>query len=271
MKKASIIAAALWILIFSVGCKSPDQIEQDVRDSKSTQEIVIKQELEREIRTLSIVGVGKVDVTPDVATITLRATSIDATAEQVREKNYEEISAVLAAIKACGIQDNHIKTQEAIIFPMHDNDKAPSEITGYTATNTIVVHVNNVRDTGEVVMAAMQAGANELLQVEFHLSDDTDAYMQALAAAVAIAQGKAEVMAPALGATLNGPGTVVENINATLNNNVVSYETPLDAEQAGSSNILTTPLQAGQITVTAQVTIEYMLKYPMLPTPTPAA
>lgn len=269
MKRAGIILAVLMVFGTSIGCKSPDQIEQDVQNSKSAQEIIIKQELEREVRTLSVTGTGKVDATPDVATVALSVSVIDATVEEAQLKNNEQMSAVLAAMKARGIQDKDIKTQEVTIFPIHDNEKAPNEITGYTASNTITIRLYKVADTGEVITEAMQAGANELLHVEFHLLDETQAYQKALSAAVNSAQEKAEIMAAALGVSLNGPGAVVENINAAPEySGVVSYETLPATEQITS--IVTAPLQAGQITVTAEVTVEYMLKYPAAPAPVPA-
>lgn len=271
MKKWLVVGCCLlFILTAILGCKSPDQVEQDVRDSKTTQEIVFKQELEREVRTAKVIGVGKVVVTPDVATVELSVSVQAPTAEEAQQRNSEQMAAVLEVIKQRGIRDENIKTQEVAVYPVQDTEKNAAEIIGYSASNTINIRIHRVNATGEVVAAAMQAGANELLHVEFHLLDETEAYKEALIAAVEDAQQKAEVLVGPLGADLNGPGFVTESTNFSQDsNNIVRYETQITGEQVDGSSILETPLQAGQITVMAEVTVEYMLKYPATPVPTP--
>ncbi|MDR1619541.1 MAG: SIMPL domain-containing protein, partial [Clostridiales bacterium] len=183
MKKLLLLALCGAALL-ALGCKTPDEIEEDVRSGITTQEIVIKQELEREKRTLTVTGVGTMEIEPDVALVELSVSVQGATAEEAQALNGEVMSAVLLAIKENGILDENIKTRMVAVLPVRGVDKDAGDIVGYTAANTISITIIHVKRTGEIVSAAMQAGANELVSIEFHLQDETEAYREALAKAV---------------------------------------------------------------------------------------
>lgn len=271
MKKIALLSACLLILAVGIGCKSPEQIEEAAKENKTVQEIVFRQELEREERTLTVYGTGKVNATPDVAAVELTVSVQESTAEAAQSKNNETMAAVLETLKSMGVKDDDIKTQEVTVFPIQDAEKQSGEITGYSATNTIHVSIYTVRNTGEIVAAAMQAGANELVHVEFHLLDETEAYKEALAAAVEDARQKADVMATSLSVDLNGPGSVQESTNlVTEANSLITYPSELMGLDTEAGEVSATPLQAGLISVTAEVTVVYMLRYPATATPTPA-
>lgn len=264
MKKALLCILLCIMLSAAAGCKSPEEINQAEQQQKpgTQQEIVIKQELETEQRILTVAGNGNVDAQPDVATVQLSVFVQSKTVEEAQTQNSQQMEAVLAAIKTMGIKDENIQTQEVTIYPIQDYDKNPPAITGYRATNTITVEIRDVKITGELIAAALQAGANEILNVEFHLLDETEAYQEALAAAVADAYAKAQVMADTAGVDLDGPLLVQEgasNIqNANDNLRFAAAEQPADAD----SGTAITPIQAGQITVSAQVTIQFKLNWP---------
>jgi hypothetical protein len=75
-------------------------------------------------------------------------------------------------------------------------------------------------------------------------------------------------MAPSLGADINGPGTIIENrVRTDESNNVVNDEAGV---LSANEEALATLLFAGKITVIAEVTAEYLLKYPAVPTPAPS-
>ena len=263
MKKTLVCILLCIMLSAATGCKSPEEINQTEQQKPSTQqEIVIKQELEAEQRVLTVTGNGKVDAPPDIATVQLSVFVQSKTVEEAQNQNTQQMEAVLAAIKTMGIKDENIQTQEVTIYPIQDYDKNPPVITGYRATNAVTVEIHNIKITGELIAAALQAGANEVLSVEFHLLDETEAYQEALAAAVADANAKAQVMAETAGVDLDGPILVQEcasNIqNANDNLRFAAAEQPADAD-AGTA---VTPIQAGQITVSAQVTIQFKLSWP---------
>lgn len=267
-----LLAAALLM----AACKSADEIE-DARASqqaKTTQEIVIKQEVQREKHVLTVTGTGSIDVDPDIATVQLSVVVQAATAEEAQLSNSALMADVLRAVKAKGIRESDIKTQEITVIPLQDA-KNQQEITGYNATNTISLRIRDVKRTSEVIDAAVQAGANVVLPLEFYLLDETQHYQDALAAAVQNAYTKAEIAAEAGNFRIVGALTVHEDMEAAANTpDVLLYEgiVPTVRQEADEGEepeaVTVTPLQAGQLTVNAQVTVEF--EYTWLPAQSPA-
>lgn len=263
MKKTIVCLMACLTLLVVAGCKSPEEITQNPPEQRTSQEIILKQETQEEQRTLSVSGNGEVDAKPDVATVRLSVFVQEKTAEEAQTKNSEKMTAVLDVIKAMGVLEKDIQTQSIGVYPVQDYEKNPPVITGYTATNSITVEIHDMDMTGELITAATQAGANEVLSVDFRLQDETKFYQQALQSAVADAQAKAQAMADAAGVELDGPLDMQESGSVSAPQYML--EAPAADKPEGSVN---TPVQSGEITVAAQVTIEYKLKIPTTPKPT---
>lgn len=272
IERAALLCVAIGLTLFGLAsCKTPEEIsyQQSLQNPKTTQEIVIKQELEAEERVLSTTGAGKVDVDPDIATVRLSVHVQAATAEEAQQHNSELMKAVLTQIKSNGIADADIKTQAITVLPVQENVKGATEITGYSATNTVSLKIRNVKKTNEVIDAAVKAGANVVLPLEFYLIDETKAYQQALALAVEDAYTKANIMAKAAGFELNGPKIVHENYDVAQNApDVLLYEGVVPGQPLEEGdNSPAVPMQAGQLTVNAQVTIDFHIKWPPSATP----
>ena len=75
------------------------------------------------------------------------------------------MSAVLAKLKAMNIDDKDIQTSGISVWPMYD--QSPNKITGYTASNTVNVTVNDISRAGEILDTAVAAGANTAGGVTF--------------------------------------------------------------------------------------------------------
>lgn len=268
MKKAIVFTLLCVLIAAVVSCKSPEEINQAVQQqNKDPQQIIIQQPVQPEERLLSVTGKGKVDAQPDIATIQLSVYVQAATPEEAQTQNSILMDAVITAVKGLGVAEKDIQTQEITVYPIMDNPKNTQEITGYSATNSITVKLQDVKKTGELVTLATQAGANEVTSINFALLDETAAYQQALADAVADANAKASIMAQAAGAQLDGPMVIQEGTSYTTNmNEQLQYA----AMPAKTDTDVTTPVQAGQLTVNAEVTVQFKLKWPAA-TPAPSA
>ena len=268
MKKAIACALICVLIVTAVSCKSPEEINQAVQQQdKDPQQIIIQQPVQPEERLLSVTGKGKVDAQPDIATIQLSVYVQAKTAEEAQTQNSVLMDAVITAVKGLGVAEKDIQTQEITVYPITDNPKNTQEITGYSATNSITVKLHDVKKTGELVTAATQAGANEVTSIHFELLDETAAYQQALADAVADANAKAAIMAEAAGADLDGPMIIQEGASYTTN---MSEQLQYAATPAKTDTNVATPVQAGQLTVNAEVTVQFKLKWPAA-TPAPSA
>ena len=124
---------------------------------------------------------------------------------------------------------------------------------GYRASTTVSVRVEDIGLVGQVIDAVLNAGANQLEGVSFGVQDDQSTRQQALRQAIAEARGKAEVMADALGVSLDAIISVTED-------NVLVRRPRMETARAMALQADATPVSPGEVSVSASVSIEYRLK-----------
>lgn len=261
--RPALIIGALLLLV--AGCKPEEEIKQE-QQSQTPQEIIIKQEIAEDVRYLTVTGTGKMDVDPDIATLQISVQVHADSAEEAQQQNADTMEAVLTAVKSEGVSDAYIKTQEITVYPDQDATKSSAEVNGYIATNTVTIRIRDIKKTSEIINAASQAGGTLILPIEYYLLEETEAeaYQAALADAVANAYANAQVMVDQAGLQLAGPDSIRE-IYAEEQNapEVLLYEGYVPPTNEGEGEDATpTPIQAGQITVNAQVEVVFRLEWP---------
>ncbi|HUE77348.1 MAG TPA: SIMPL domain-containing protein [Longimicrobiales bacterium] len=209
-------------------------------------------------RTLHVNATASVQRAPDRAVISLGVETVATTAAQASSRNAEAMDAVLRAIRGLGIDESRIQTRRVELQPRYDRSRDNTEprITGYVATNQVVVTVDDIGLVGRVVDAGVAAGANRVNGISFELRDQESAYHDALREAIAQARREAEVAAAALGESL-GPV-----LNVSTGGYQPMYRTPpapqmemrMDMAQA-----VPTPVQPGELDVHASVNITFRI------------
>lgn len=168
------------------------------------------------------------------------------------------MNAVLDALHAIGIEDQDIMTSMFNVSSQYDYSVSSfgQEVRKlfYEVQNNVSVTVHDLSLIGQVLDAAMEAGANTSYGITFSSTKQNEAYQKALTRAVEDAVQKASVLAAAAKVQL---GNLV-SINATQNqylaggygiSNVYTYE----AKSMDRGTVIT----SGDITVSADVTLEY--------------
>ncbi len=208
-------------------------------------------------------GTAEVRVEPDVATVRLGIVAQGPTAQAAQERANRAAAAILAAVHALGVPASRVQTSGLSLSPLYpENPRQPDQepkIIGYQATDVVAVRLDSVDsnvavgEVGKVIDAGLQAGANRVDGVDFGLRDEGPAQARALAGAVAQARRKAEAIAGALDAHLGevlaaeeGGGEVTPRFAA---------QSFLAAKVAGAA----TPVAAGEIAVSATVTLRYRI------------
>jgi uncharacterized protein YggE len=158
-------------------------------------------------RGVAVTATGRVSVKPDLGIATLAY----ATHEVARR-----MTAVLARVKALGVQDADITTVAYSITPIpapRRTDEEPTRILAYHVMNLVRVKVRAIDSLGKVLDEAVGAGANAVREVQFGLADPAAAEARARADAVRQATARAEQLATAAGMRLGrlvwlseGPG-----------------------------------------------------------------
>ncbi len=165
-------------------------------------------------------GVGKVTVTPDIATLNIGVEYQLPTVGEAQAQAAQTMTAVLAAVKALGVADKDITTRAYNVYPVYSYGKptdpmtpATQTIVGYRVTNTVQVKVRKVDDTGKVIDAAAAAAGDALRvnSIAFSVDQPEKYYDQARSLAMADAEAKAKQLASLGHVKLGAPTYISEN------------------------------------------------------------
>lgn len=208
---------------------------------------------------MTIQGNARVAVEADTVSIQL---GVQTKAEHLRDaqkENAQRMESVMSALKACGVEDKDIMTSNFNIYQSYDYDSeayidsyGQSRTQLYYVDNTVTVTLHNVDIAGEVLDAAISAGANNMYGISFTSSRANEAYLLALKRAVEDAKAKAEVLAEAAGVSLE---QLVE-IQASPNYSAYRVDTyaknsvAMDGMESAGTSIV-----GGDLSVEATVTL----------------
>ncbi len=209
--------------------------------------------------TLSVTGHGEVLAEPDQAVVQVGVRAEAVTARAAQQSVNATIQKVLDAFSGLAVDSKQIQTSQLTLHPVYDDARSRREseqprIVGYRASYTLSVKIDELARISSIVDTALEAGANQLEGVRFELKDEQSAQKEALRRAVADAIAKADVVAEAAGTRLAGILTIAEG-GAVVRPVMMARSAPMFAEASG----VPTPVMAGQVTVSGQVTIRYQI------------
>ncbi|PLK23215.1 hypothetical protein C0V72_10955 [Porphyrobacter sp. TH134] len=142
-----------------------------------------------------------VEVAPDLATIGAGVTTEAPSATEALRQNSAEMQKVIARIKALGVAEKDIQTTGINLNARYDYDQQTQRqlFRGYQASNRVSVILRDIDDTGRVLDALVEAGANDLNGPNFSIDNDTAAKEAARKRAVERANAQAKAYAAMLG------------------------------------------------------------------------
>ena len=198
-----------------------------------------------------VVGEGSISVPPDYARIKGGVTTSARTVKEANEANTKLMTAITAALLNSGIAQKDIRTARFSIQPVYTSQPPPAEpkFSGYRVSNQVNVIIHQMSKIGEILDKLVTAGATDVGNIEFLVSDPSKALDQAREAAVADARRKAELYARASGFSLGRVAWITENSE---------FEPiPLNALQRSSAKSAPVPIEYGEDTLQARVTIGF--------------
>jgi uncharacterized protein len=170
---------------------------------------VVAQEPARLPGRISIVGEGKAAAAPDTAIFDVGVVTIAETAQAALEQNTKSITALLAALKAAGIEGRDLATsgftvQPRFVYPQPEPGKQPEQpkLEGYEVRNSVTAKVRDLSRLGTILDAAVQHGANQIGTISFEIQNKDALLDKARQDAIADARRKAEKAAQAAGLKL---------------------------------------------------------------------
>ncbi len=211
---------------------------------------------------LQVSGTGEVRVDPDRTRVSFAVETEASTAREASAENARRMEAVHRALRELDAPELTIETFGYRLSPRYGRPDPQGggarRIEGYRATNHVRVTVDDVDAVGRIVDAGIGAGANRVADLSFEVSDTEEARLEALRRAVGKARAEAEAIADALGVELGPPLEV--NGGAETPGPVSRFRA--ETMQAMAAPAPDTPVEAGQQTVSASVTIRYRLGGP---------
>jgi len=205
-----------------------------------------------EENTIHVSGSATVAATPDVARIRLGVQAFDASVVEAVSANNETAAAVIAVVKSLGVEPRDVETTSFAISPQRDyrNDR-PDSIIGYWVNNELSVTIRDLTSVGQVLQAAIDAGANTISGIAFSLADPEEAKETARTMAVEDARRRAEVLAEAAGVRV---GKVLSIREVSLSAPPIYRGAEMDSASAEL-----VPIESGELEITAQVQVVFAI------------
>jgi hypothetical protein len=211
---------------------------------------------------ITVSSTGNVIGTPDRAQVTFAVQTENPDVKIAQQDNAQRMATVIDALVAIGIPRDALKTTGYNIYPVYDDYSKSlinQKIRTYQVTNTLTVTLHDVSRTGDVIDVAVANGINQASSIQFLLSDEHSQVLrtEALTKAVARARADADTVASALGTPIIG----VQSADISGGYSPVLFENYQSIKMDATMGSATpTSIQPGDITVSAQVSITYLIR-----------
>ncbi|MFA6004124.1 MAG: SIMPL domain-containing protein [Elusimicrobiota bacterium] len=216
-------------------------------------------DVQKRERSLTVQGQGKVLAVPDIATLSVEVSRDSADLDPALAQVRKEMTRVQEVIRAQGIEEKDIRTDQFQVHPKYDQDKRGNpHRAGYIVTNRVAVKVRDLKKTGKVLAVVLAAGATSVNGPDFEIDRPEALERLALAAAVIDAKAKAQAVAEAAGVELR------EIISINPQN--IGWPGPrapramMMAMAGADSMAAQEPIAAGEQAITGNVTVVYAIR-----------
>ncbi|MDC0658058.1 SIMPL domain-containing protein [Leisingera sp. SS27] len=208
-------------------------------------------------RQITVNGESTLQVPPELATITLGVTEEAEEAAAAMTAVSQAMGAVITRLKEGGIAAEDMQTQQISMRPVWSQDRSYDssgrrEITGFEASNTLMVRVRDLDGLGPVLDKVLAAGANRFQGLSFGVSDPAAVIDQIRGEAVKDAIRKAQQLADAAGMELGPVRSISEHGGGGGR--------PMMAMEMARSDAM--PIEAGELSFTHNVSVVFDMTVP---------
>lgn len=221
----------------------------------SAQTVVTAADAQFRATTLNLSAFGESEVAPDKATISLGVQTEAPTAQAAIGENANKMNRVIAALKRSGLTDREIQTSNLSLSPQYVyQENLPPRLTGYQASNQVVITVRDLNRLGQVVDATVNAGATNIGGINFGVENPTEAENRARQQAVQALRAKADLYAQATG------HRIVRLVSLNEGGSYSPSPPPMAVMmRAESAKFDSTPVSPGEVKVRVDVSATYEL------------
>lgn len=209
-------------------------------------------------RTIVVTASHSGEFPPDTVSLSIAVESASRKAAEASSSAAKKAEALLTEIKKMIGKDDSIKTSSFGIFPVYeyDNMRKRDFVAGYRATNEITVTTKKTGSAGEIIDASLKAGAGNIGNVVFSISDHAKYCDSLISAASRKAEAIAQSAAKAFGLKIIG----VKHIAPSCPGEGPRHF-PLDAamKTGMEAQAQRTPVEPGETKVSATVNAEFLV------------
>lgn len=204
--------------------------------------------------TITVAGTGTVQVEPDTAVVNLGVQATAPTGAEATDSVNAAATALTEALIAAGIAEDNIQTAGLNLYSVTGDDG--TTITGYNASLSINVTIDDVEAVGSTIDAAQSAaGAGFTIGgVTFSFADPESVLAQARVDALASARAKAEQYAAAAGEELGEIISIVESPSSPPILYAAAGQTVAPAADAAGP-----PIAPGQLDLTIDIAATFAI------------
>ncbi|BEP29175.1 SIMPL domain-containing protein [Helicovermis profundi] len=200
---------------------------------------------------VSVTGSGTISMKPDVAYVNVGVTTQNEVAALAQEENKKLMNAVMDSLLDMGLLKENLTTSNYSLYKTTLYNKEEKEDV-VIANNTLKVKLTDLDMVGKVIDVAAKNGANKINSVRFEVADTTKAYNDALVLAMKSAESKAKAIMGTFDESPIKPSSVTESSYGGR-----MYNENVYADFSAKALSASTPINAENIDVTANVTVEY--------------
>jgi uncharacterized protein YggE len=199
-------------------------------------------------------GDGVVQAVPDRAWMSVSAESRAPTPREAQRRNADAMKPVLDRLRTAGVPADGIRTSAYDLQPEFDFANNRRTLRGYVARNVVTVRIDAVDRAGELIDAAVTAGATAVDNIRFDVKDRARLERDALRLAVVDARARADAAAA-------GAGRTVDRIVRIEEAGVVAPPMPVATfARVGAAADAAPPIAAGELEIRAHVTLTVSIK-----------
>ena len=166
-------------------------------------------------KTITTTGDTKISVAPDLVTVSFGVETEGETASESQSANSAISNKITSTISGFGIPSSDVKTTQLSVYPLREwNPETGEQIdAGFRTVHIITVETDRTDAVGELIDAAVGAGANRVDSIRFSLQEETEETLreELLDDAASEARGKADSIARGLGTTVLGVASASES------------------------------------------------------------
>lgn len=209
------------------------------------------------MNTITVIGNGSAAGAPDIATVEIGVETRNEDVSLAFSENSTTVDAVIAALVEAGVAREDIRTSGLNIYleryPMGMPEGPEDYASTYIVNNMVRVVVRDTGAVGDVLSAAVEAGANNIYGLTFGIEDQAALESEARVEAMANAETRAAELAQIAGVELGEVVVISESWGSSGPFDVMNLA------QAGYGGGAGAPIEPGQLSVVVQIQVTYRI------------